>query len=289
MAARSLLVESRSAGNEETWNTLVAKFPPEDHAAVSAAAAAAVPARATEVEDGNAPPWCPDDEYASEVLFDVINSRSSLSGAGNDGQRVFYVQPINQTDIGRKESGSGMTAFWRRIVDEPDAFPPEVWQLFQQSSLTALGGKCRPVCVGVAWRRLITAGAKRQWRPRLEEVNREVRQFGVAVLGGVEHVGLRVWMLHETRNWLVFTDCSNAFNTVKRTAVLEAVAKSVAALTPLGAKRYGPRPADVVFRMDFGEIRTVACSSGVRQGNPMGPATFYLALRPGLKRFRLQL
>ena len=131
-----------------------------------------------------------------------------------------------------------MTAFWRRIVDEPDAFPPEFWQLFLQSSLTALGEKCRPVCVGMTWRRLITAGAMRQWRPRLEEANREVRQFGVAVPGGMEHVGLRARMLHETGNWLVLTDCSNAFNTVKRTAVLEEVAKCVPALTPLVAKCY---------------------------------------------------
>ncbi|CAN0497252.1 unnamed protein product [Laminaria digitata] len=118
-----------------------------------------------------------------------------------------------------------MTAFWRTIVDEPDAFPPECWQLFLQSSLTALGEKCRPICVGMTWRRLIAAGAMRKWRPRLEEVNREVRQFGVAVPGGVEHVGLRARTLHETGNWLVLTDCSNAFNIVKRTAVLEEVAK----------------------------------------------------------------
>ncbi|CAN0518643.1 unnamed protein product, partial [Laminaria digitata] len=82
--ARNLLAEPRSAGNEETWNTLVAKFPPEDRAAVSAAAVTAVLASATEVEDGNAPPWRPDDEYASEMLFDVISSRSALSGPGND-------------------------------------------------------------------------------------------------------------------------------------------------------------------------------------------------------------
>ena len=68
-----------------------------------------------------------------------------------------------------------MTAFWRRIVDEQDGFPVEFWQLFLQSSLTALGEKCRPVCVGMTWRRLINAGAMRQWWPRLDEVNREVR------------------------------------------------------------------------------------------------------------------
>ncbi|CAM9171120.1 unnamed protein product, partial [Laminaria digitata] len=92
----------------------------------------------------------------------------------------------------------------------------------------------------MTWRRLITAGAMRQWRPRLEEVNREVRQYGgVAVRGGKEHMGLRARTLHETGNWLVLTDCPNAFNTVKRTAVLEEVANCVPALTPSVAKRFG--------------------------------------------------
>ena len=52
---------------------------------------------------------------------------------------------------------------------------------------------------------------------------REVRQFGVDVLSGVNHVGLRATMLHETGHWLVLTDCSNAFNNVKRKAVIAAV------------------------------------------------------------------
>ncbi|CAM9984463.1 unnamed protein product [Laminaria digitata] len=38
--------------------------------------------------------------------------------------------------------------------------------------------------------------------------------------------------------------------------------------------------------MDSGETRTIAWSSGVQQGDPMGPEMFCLALRPGLKRFR---
>ncbi|CAN0583978.1 unnamed protein product, partial [Laminaria digitata] len=44
-----------------------------------------------------------------------------------------------------------------------------------------------------------------------------------------------------------------------------------------------------VFQMDTGVARTIACSSGVQQGDPMGPAMFCLALRPGLKRFRQEL
>ena len=46
------------------------------------------------------------------------------------------------------------------------------------------------------------------------------------------------------------------------------------------------RRVDVFSRMGSGETRTIACSSGVQQGNPMGPVVFCLALRPGLKRFR---
>ena len=157
-------------------------------------------ASATEAEDGNAPPWCPDNEHTSEVLFDVISSRIDLSGPGNDGQRFAHLESVIHTDIGRKEFGRGMTAFWRRLVDEPDAFPPEFWQFFLQPKSHRTGEKCRSVCVGMTWRRPITAGAMRQWRPWLEEVNREVRQLGVAVPGGVEHVGLRARTPHEIGN-----------------------------------------------------------------------------------------
>ena len=56
-------------GNEETWPTLVTKFPSEHHATVSAVAAAAVVLpSAAEVEDGSAPPWRPEGNHASQVL-----------------------------------------------------------------------------------------------------------------------------------------------------------------------------------------------------------------------------
>ena len=95
----------------------------------------------------------------------------------------------------------------------------------------------------------------RQWRRRLKEVNREVSQFGVAVPGGVEHIRLRARTQPETANWLVLTDCCNAFNTVSRTAVLAEVANCMPALTPLVAKCYGTRPADVFLRIESGATR----------------------------------
>ena len=126
VVAPNVLAEPRPAGNEETWNTLVAKFPSQDHAAVSAAAVEVVLASVTDGEDGNYPPWRPDDEYVSEVLFDVINSSSALSGPKNGCQILAHLEFIIHTDIGREEFERGMTAFWRRVVEEPDVFPPEV-------------------------------------------------------------------------------------------------------------------------------------------------------------------
>ena len=38
--------------------------------------------------------------------------------------------------------------------------------------------------------------------------------------------------------------------------------------------------------MESGETRAITCSSGVQQGDPMGPAMSCLASRPGLKLFR---
>ena len=51
------------------------------------------------------------------------------------------------------------------------------------------------------------------------------------------------------------------------------------------AKCYGTIPADVCFQMDSEETRTIVCSSGVQQGDSVGPALFCLSLRPGLKQF----
>lgn len=82
VTARTLPAKPCVAGNDETWSTLVAKFPSVDHTAALS--------NATEVEDGSAPPRRPGDEYASQVPVEVSNSRSALSGPGNDGNRFAH-------------------------------------------------------------------------------------------------------------------------------------------------------------------------------------------------------
>ena len=270
VAARGLLAEPRAPGNEEPWERLKAKFPEENQACVSEAAAAAVAASSSDQEEGSVPNWRPGEAFDPHLALEVIKSRNALSGAGSDGLRFSHLQSIIRTGFGREKIGAGIEAFWRRIIDYLNAFPPEFWQLFLQSNLTALGEKCRPVCMGMTWRRLTAAGTMRQWRPRLEDANREARQFGVGVRGGVEQVALRARVHDEAKNWLILTECSNAFNTVKRTVLLSEAATCVPALTLFVAKCYGKMSAPVLFQMEPGERRNIYCPSGFNKGMPWG-------------------
>lgn len=69
VAAHAILAEPCLAGNEEAWDMPVAKFSPEDHAAVSTATAVAVSKNATEVrEEENSPPWRPGEKYAPPII-----------------------------------------------------------------------------------------------------------------------------------------------------------------------------------------------------------------------------
>lgn len=62
----------------------------------------------------------------------------------NDGLRFFLVSSIIRIDFGRDKFGSYVEGFWRRIIDDLDAFSPLFWLIFVRSNLTALGGKCHP-------------------------------------------------------------------------------------------------------------------------------------------------
>ena len=161
METRALLAEQPSPGNDATWERLRAKFPDEDPAAVEQAVADAIAESRTDAKDGSAPRWRPEHEFDPRVLLDVI--KSSNSGAGYDGQRFSHLKSIVSTKIGREEFTEALSSLWRKLVNAPNTFPPEFWTLWKQSSLIALGEKCRLV-----WRRLIAAGIVREWKPKLE-------------------------------------------------------------------------------------------------------------------------
>ncbi len=281
-AARALLAEPRSPGTEATWTRLQSKFPHEDPEAINEAITQAL-TECEMTETDSTPRWRPEQEFNPHTLIEVANSRSSNSGAGNDGHRFAHIKSIANTVCGREDFFPEASKLWRRLVTDPKAFPPEFWALWKQANLIALGDKCRPVCIGMTMRRLVAAGISREWKPKLEETFREANQFGVAVAGGVDHMSMKAQVMYQTGHWIIQTDCTNAFNSVKRTAIIREAARSVPELTGFIAKCYDGTPATAVYTMDSGERRTIECASGVQQGDGLGPSLYCLPMNPILK------
>ena len=120
------------------------EIPQRRSTSVIEAAVAAVEVSASDSEERSSPKWRPEEELDPQVTLEVIDSRSALSGAGSDCLSFSHLQSIIRTDFGREKFGAGVEVLWRRIIDDPSAFPPEFWRLFLQSNLTAFRRKMQP-------------------------------------------------------------------------------------------------------------------------------------------------
>jgi hypothetical protein len=80
----------------------------------------------------------------------------------------------------------------------------------------------------------------------------------------------------------VQVDWRNAFNTLRRDRILDAVAQHCTALLPMAAWAYG-RHSHLLVHQSLGTV--VSSQSEVRQGNPLGPLLFALTLQEPLEGF----
>lgn len=125
-----LLAEPHSPGNEKTGANLAANFSPEDHAAVFAAAVLAVLESTAEEDEGST---C--SPVASGQPSTPPRGPSKLSAPA-----ALCRAPETMINASRTHSPSSTLPPGERSLARASSY---------KSSLTALGTKCRPVCVGV--------------------------------------------------------------------------------------------------------------------------------------------
>ena len=153
----------------------------------------------TEREEGSGPTWRQKGEFNPQVTFES----STLATHYQERGMTVCVFRTNSPSPGHnlakntsastlKPSGGGL---WINLTLSRRRFGSCFY-----CQPHGPGEKCRPICVGMTWRRLIAAGTMREGRPRMEELNLEARQYGVGVSEGVEHVALRARIHHEAGN-----------------------------------------------------------------------------------------
>lgn len=221
-----------------------------------------------------------------EAVKAAIQSFPSGSSAGPDGLRPHHLKDLITGITCEHPLLLAITDLLNIILEGKT--PISVRRVLFGATLLALtkkNGGVRPIAVGYLWRRL-AAKVACSYVKEASATLLAPRQLGFGVPGGIEAA------VHATRRYvehmkpghvLAKIDFTNAFNTLRRDCILEAVAKHFPELLPFVS-------STVVDSSDlqFGEY-ILQSQEGAQQGDPLGPLYFCLVFKDILQSLRSEL
>jgi len=214
----------------------------------------------------------------------AVQSFAPGSAGGRDGLRPQHLKDLVNERVGG-DLAEVLADFSNLVLR--GGVPEVVRPVFFGASLlpfTKKEGGIRPIAVGLTLRRLVSKMANTRALESCGGVLGQT-QLGVGTKGGAEalvHAARRYLMSMDGTRAFVKLDFTNAFNSIRRDVVMEAVAKHRPDLLAYVSSAYG-----APSQLWMPELQILS-AEGVQQGDPLGPLLFCLALDKPLKDTRAE-
>src|SRR5277367_3746580 len=214
----------------------------------------------------------------------AVQSFAPGSAGGRDGLRPQHLKDLVNERVGG-DLAEILADFANLVLR--GGVPEVVRPVFFGASLlpfTKKEGGIRPIAVGLTLRRLVSKMANTRALEWCGGVLGQT-QLGVGTKGGAEalvHAARRYLMSMDGTRAFVKLDFTNAFNSIRRDAVMEAVAKHRPDLLAYVSSAYG-----APSQLWISELQILS-AEGVQLGDPLGPLLCCLALNKPLKDTRAE-
>ncbi len=225
-------------------------------------------------------------QVSPAAVIKAIQSFPNGSAAGPDGLRPQHIKDLL---IGAADDNPLLVAITDLInlLLEGKTPPPVRAALFGATLLAVVKkqGGILPIAVGYVWRRLVAKVACSHVKDASTSLLAP-RQLGFGVSGGAEAAvrAARRFLDNMQRGQLfVKIDFRNAFNTLRRDAILEAIAKHFPELLSYAASTISS-PTD----LQFGHF-VLLSEEGAQQEDPLGPLYFCLVFKELLESLQSEL
>jgi hypothetical protein len=220
----------------------------------------------------------------TETVWQAIKSAPKGSSSGIDGLRFDHLYYIGEG--GNHPMIKALTALTNLALQ--GELPQWYYTFIASADLIALAksdGGIRPIAMGSIWRKLFGKSALIYLSVDIRTYF-ELYQYGVGSKSGCEVVNHRARMLlKQNKNHVLFkTDYSNAFNSMFRVAILQAVKEHFPGLFPFVSAVYAPCSDLWTACDESGERTTISSEEGVQQGDVLEQEAEHRGRRRGAGR-----